>query len=154
VKARVEIVDEEDDEGFVEGPEAPRDSKGKRNHSNGREREGLPPQTVLARVLRELEEDFTHYKSIYVELAEQYGLMDAASNVSKRNVLAEHLREVIDILEQKGDQIASLYDLLTFKDKPISESVVSENRRTRSAPIAEVSSWGRNRGIKRHPTFA
>jgi hypothetical protein len=27
--------------------------------------------------------------------------MDAASNVSKRNVLAEHLREVIDILEQK-----------------------------------------------------
>jgi hypothetical protein len=62
VKARVEIVDEEDDEGFVEGPEAPRDSKGKRNHSNGREREGLPPQTVLARVLRELEEDFTHYK--------------------------------------------------------------------------------------------
>lgn len=27
--------------------------------------------------------------------------MDAVSNVVKRNVLAEHLREVIDILEQK-----------------------------------------------------
>jgi hypothetical protein len=26
-------------------------------------RRGLPPQTVLARVLRELEDDFTHYKS-------------------------------------------------------------------------------------------
>lgn len=39
--------------------------------------------------------------SIYIELAEQYGLMDAASNISKRNVLADHLREVIDILEQK-----------------------------------------------------
>jgi hypothetical protein len=39
--------------------------------------------------------------SIYIELAEQYGLMDAASNVSIRNVLAEHLREVIDILVQK-----------------------------------------------------
>ncbi|KAG9013566.1 hypothetical protein FRB90_005880 [Tulasnella sp. 427] len=79
----------------------------------------LPPQTVLARVVRELEDEFTHHKSIYVELAEQYALMDAASNVAKRNVLAEHLREVIDILEQKGDQIASLYDLLAFKDRPV-----------------------------------
>lgn len=39
--------------------------------------------------------------SIYLELAEQYGLMDATSNVSKRNVLADHLREVVDVLEQK-----------------------------------------------------
>ena len=38
---------------------------------------------------------------IYTELADQYKLMDPASNVVKRNVLAEHLREVIDILEQK-----------------------------------------------------
>jgi hypothetical protein len=27
--------------------------------------------------------------------------MDAASNVVKRNVLAQHLREVIDVLEQR-----------------------------------------------------
>ena len=39
---------------------------------------------------------------IYTELADQYKLMDPASNVVKRNVLAEHLREVIDILEQKA----------------------------------------------------
>ena len=66
--------------------------------------------------------------------------MDAASNVVKRNVLAQHLRDVIDVLEQRvrasalydlktrvanvfgqiqGDQIASLYDLLTFEDKPV-----------------------------------
>lgn len=38
---------------------------------------------------------------IYIELAEQYKLMDAISNVLKRNVLAEHLKEVIDVLEQK-----------------------------------------------------
>ena len=36
-----------------------------------------------------------------MELAHQYGLMDPASNVVKRNVLAEHLREVIDALEQR-----------------------------------------------------
>jgi Centrosome microtubule-binding domain of Cep57 len=39
--------------------------------------------------------------SIYTELAEQYRMMDAASNVVKRNVLAQHLREVIDVLEQR-----------------------------------------------------
>ena len=72
--------------------------------------------------------------------------MDAASNVHRRNTLAKHLREVVDILEQKvlpssplhipyycsplyhsqGDQIASLYDLLQFKDKPVAESVVPD----------------------------
>jgi hypothetical protein len=61
---------------------------------------------------------------------------------------------VADPPTSQGDQIASLYDLLTFKDKPTSESVVPENRRTRSAPSAETSSWGRSRGFKRHPTFA
>jgi hypothetical protein len=39
--------------------------------------------------------------SIYTELADQYKVMDAASNVVKRNVLAQHLREVIDVLEQR-----------------------------------------------------
>ena len=39
--------------------------------------------------------------SIYVELADQYKDMDAVSNVRKRNILAQHLREVVDILEQK-----------------------------------------------------
>ena len=38
---------------------------------------------------------------IYIELADQYKDIDPVSNVAKRNVLAEHLREVIDILEQK-----------------------------------------------------
>ena len=36
-----------------------------------------------------------------MELADQYKIIDAASNVAKRNVLAEHLKEVIDTLEQK-----------------------------------------------------
>lgn len=70
---------EDDDEGFAEGSEAghhehaPRD-KGKQRSQGvpfSREpeqwrktasKEGLPPQTVVARVIRELEDDFTHYK--------------------------------------------------------------------------------------------
>jgi len=95
----------------------------------------LPPQTVLVRVLRELEDDFTHYKGIYTELADQYKIMDAASNVVRRNVLAQHLREVIDVLEQRGDQIASLYDLLTFEDKPVARSVVPEKDPGKQEPV-------------------
>lgn len=52
---------------------------------------------------------------MYLELAEQYGAMDPASNVLKRNVLADHLRDIIDILEKKGDQIAALYDALKLR---------------------------------------
>lgn len=69
MRARVEDVDDDDDEGFVEGPE-PSGAKGKQRRPTlpvprkEAGHEGLPPQTVLARVLRELEDDFTHYKRL------------------------------------------------------------------------------------------
>ncbi|KAJ6557320.1 hypothetical protein DFH09DRAFT_1163769 [Mycena vulgaris] len=127
-----EEEESEEDEGFVEGEDEVESERVRNQRRTGKQREpddvnyeaaarkaGLPPQTIVARVIRELEDDFTHYKSVYVELADQYKDMDAVSDVPKRNMLAKHLREVVDILEQKGDQIASLYDCLTFKDKPI-----------------------------------
>jgi hypothetical protein len=47
-------------------------------------------------------------------------MMDAASNVVKRNVLAQHLRDVIDVLEQRVRD-GALYNLkqrlITFTDK-------------------------------------
>jgi hypothetical protein len=59
----VTVADANDsDEGFGEGSVAG-DEEGRRaplDFLNGDER--LPPQTVLVRVLRELEDDFTHYK--------------------------------------------------------------------------------------------
>ncbi|TDL22091.1 hypothetical protein BD410DRAFT_788773 [Rickenella mellea] len=122
-----EVGDDLDDEGYVEGSDADtgvRETERKYFGKFGGDK--LPPQTVLARVLRELEDDFTHYKGIYIELADQYKLMDANSNVLKRNVLAEHLQEVISALEQRGDQIASLYDLLTYKDKPLSPTACGQ----------------------------
>lgn len=79
----------------------------------------IPPQTVLARVVRELEDEFMHYKEIYRELAEEYRSMDCATQATKRHMVADHLRDVIDTIERKGDQITSLYGLLTFKDKPV-----------------------------------
>ncbi|CDO75300.1 hypothetical protein BN946_scf184654.g8 [Trametes cinnabarina] len=136
-RVRAQAGAEDEDEGYAEGPDdcahERRESRPQAAGNRGQE-DRVPPQTVLARVLRELEDDFTHYKSIYVELADQYKDMDPVSNVVKRNVLADHLREVIDILEQKGNQIASLYDLLTFKDKPIGDSAFPKGNTTRRVP--------------------
>lgn len=43
--------------------------------------------------------DFQECNSIYTDLAEQYRKMSPLS--TKRRVLAEHLKEVIDTMEQK-----------------------------------------------------
>ncbi|CCM06128.1 uncharacterized protein FIBRA_08377 [Fibroporia radiculosa] len=161
------------DEGFVEGSEEDnrahlRPGEAARTRARGspiqQSDDRLPPQTVLTRVLRELEDDFTHYKrsamvvqchdlanspgghiSIYIELADQYKLMDAVSNVVKRNVVAGNLREVIDLLEQKGDQIASLYDLLSFQDKPENPVATQHSRESMSRPLSRP-------GLKPRPT--
>ena len=42
--------------------------------------------------------------------------MDAVSNVRKRNILAQHLREVVDILEQKVFGFALLLEGVTRTD--------------------------------------
>ncbi|EAU85851.2 hypothetical protein CC1G_05068 [Coprinopsis cinerea okayama7 len=132
-----EDEEDEDDEGFAEGSDDAHGGRARAGVStdpnayrNAGRKAGLPPQTVVMRVVRDLEDDFTHYKSVYVELADQYKEMDAVSDVPRRNLLAKHLREVVDILEQKGDQIASLYELLSFKDKPSAESGVPSTRRS------------------------
>ncbi|KAH9058994.1 hypothetical protein EDB83DRAFT_2548255 [Lactarius deliciosus] len=156
---KVTVADVGEDEGFEEGSIA----DGERGHGatmnldfldKGSGSDKLPPQTVLVRVLRELEDDFTHYKGIYTELADQYKVMDAASNVVKRNVLAQHLREVIDVLEQRGDQIASLYDLLTFEDKPVARSVVPEKDCSKHHTAPTCSERTRQAGSRKRLTFA
>ncbi|KAG1868981.1 hypothetical protein DFJ58DRAFT_742556 [Suillus subalutaceus] len=85
----------------------------------------LPSQTVLARVLRELEEEFTHHKGIYSELADEYKSMDSMVQAARRRIVADHLRDIIDLIERKVDQIQSLYDLLKFEDKPSSRQRIS-----------------------------
>jgi hypothetical protein len=90
--------------------------------------------------------------------------------------LAQHLREVIDVLEQKvsgvswfnlkhgahhicgqiqGDQIASLYDLLTFEDKPVARSVVPEKDPRKQEPVGLERTRTRPSGSrKRRLAFA
>ncbi|KAI8455047.1 hypothetical protein BY996DRAFT_4581232 [Phakopsora pachyrhizi] len=94
------------------------------------DREGLPPQTVLVNILRELEEDFEIHRKIFVELSDTYKKMNPASTlISKRRALAQHLKESVDTLEKKAGHIKHLYDLLHFKDLPI-------------RPGTEAPDWG------------
>lgn len=77
----------------------------------------IPPQTVLTRVIAELEADFHHFRMIYIELADQYKVLDVACSTDKRQVLAEHLKEVIDSMERKAEQVSALYSLMTVEDR-------------------------------------
>jgi hypothetical protein len=54
-------------------------------------------------------------RRIYIELADQYKEMDAASDKPKRNLLADHLREVVDVLEQKVRPVFLVCCLLANK---------------------------------------
>lgn len=122
--------------------------KGKQRSADafGAEDEGeqnQPSQKMVQKVVDELQDDFSHYKSIYVELAQQYAIMDAVSDVPRRNLLAKHVVEVLAILEQKGDQIAALTKLMS---NPSATSTVSQDR-YHHQHHAKGS-------LKRHPTFA
>ncbi|KIJ60268.1 hypothetical protein HYDPIDRAFT_117349 [Hydnomerulius pinastri MD-312] len=91
----------EDDEG-IEEASVVEDVIERMDRNGGTLKPGdVPPQTVLARVIRELEDEFTHYKQIYSDLAEEYKSMDCATQAAKRHMVADHLRDVIDVLERK-----------------------------------------------------
>ncbi|KAG9315545.1 hypothetical protein JVU11DRAFT_3166 [Chiua virens] len=79
----------------------------------------VPPQTVLARVIGELEDEFAHFREIYSRLADEYRSLDSAVEATNRHAVSDRLRDVIEVLERKGNQIATLYDLLIFEDKAL-----------------------------------
>ncbi|KAI5481911.1 hypothetical protein MNV49_000188 [Pseudohyphozyma bogoriensis] len=79
------------------------------------EKERRPdPRLALESVLRDLEADFGLHKRIYIELSDQYRVMDSKAESAKRRTLAEHLKESIDTLEVKADQVKRLHDLLHY----------------------------------------
>ena len=50
-----------------------RDREDEEHWRNVRKNQGLPPQTAVARVIRELEDDFTHYKRLVVRISQYSG---------------------------------------------------------------------------------
>ena len=56
---------------------------------------------------------------MYVELADQYKVMDAVSDVRRRNTLARHLTEIVDILEQKVTRFLLFMQLILISYREI-----------------------------------
>ncbi|KAG0144972.1 hypothetical protein CROQUDRAFT_46451 [Cronartium quercuum f. sp. fusiforme G11] len=78
------------------------------------------PQTVLVKIIHEIEEDFETHRKIFVELSETYRAMEPGKeDLVKRKALAAHLKESVDTLEKKAEQIHELYRLLEFRDLPL-----------------------------------
>ncbi|KAF8648981.1 hypothetical protein AX16_006095 [Volvariella volvacea WC 439] len=143
-----------EDEGFAEGDGyAHRRSAGKSKPGDGMLEMEQPPQTMVQNVIEELQDDLVHYKSIFIELTDQYKLMDPVSDVRRRNVLAQHIKEVIDILEQKANQIAALTKLLKYQDQaPPSWNNVKRTASSSSQPLEPRRP--QPAALRRHPTYA
>jgi len=131
---------EDKDEGFDEGveprpqPDHPRETGRsigrtytieeileRMDRNGGTLRPGdIPPQTVLARVIGELEDEFAHFREyvwpfllshfllmsrsdarVYSNLTEEYSALDCATQAAKRHVVGDRLRDVIEVLERK-----------------------------------------------------
>ncbi|WVQ76711.1 hypothetical protein IAR50_006385 [Cryptococcus sp. DSM 104548] len=69
-------------------------------------------RVTLQKLLGQAEEDYVHYKSIYVDLATRYKSLDPASDPRKRHLVAKKLKQVIGVLERKGDEVKDLKSLL------------------------------------------
>ncbi|KAK4056743.1 hypothetical protein OIO90_002295 [Microbotryomycetes sp. JL221] len=72
----------------------------------------LDSRKALENVLKDLEDDFELHKKIYVELSDRYKSMSSKSNSTKRKTLANHLKQSIDTLEVKAQQVKRLHDLI------------------------------------------
>ncbi|BFZ63109.1 hypothetical protein YB2330_004229 [Saitoella coloradoensis] len=75
-------------------------------------RPSMHPHTALTSVLSQLEDEFRHLKLHYQELLQEYEAMDPAVGKRKRKAVASRLRDIIEELEAKADQIYALYDVL------------------------------------------
>ncbi|GES92343.1 hypothetical protein GLOIN_2v500423 [Rhizophagus clarus] len=76
------------------------------------------PDIALGRVIGNLMDELKHLKMHYGNLVIEYQKIDPLDSKSKRSALAEELKEIMDQMEIKGDQIATLYDIQQKTVKP------------------------------------
>lgn len=75
-------------------------------------RPSQPPVPALHSVLAGLEDEFRHLKLRYHSLTDDYNRLDPSLGKKKRKALATDLRQTIESLEGKADQIYAIFDVL------------------------------------------
>ncbi|PWN49788.1 hypothetical protein IE53DRAFT_387970 [Violaceomyces palustris] len=68
--------------------------------------------STLTRILEEHMDEFIHQRMLYSELADELKLVHPGMNAIKRKILAEHVLEAVEALEQKAERINLLQTLL------------------------------------------
>ncbi len=69
-------------------------------------------EETLRTVLQEHWDEFVHQRMLYAELADELKAFDPAMSKPKRTLLAQHVLEAVEALEQKADRINRLEELL------------------------------------------
>ncbi|GAA6001409.1 hypothetical protein JCM10207_006652 [Rhodosporidiobolus poonsookiae] len=77
-----------------------------------KEREREEHRRTLEGVLERLEEEFAVQKKIYLELTAEYQSMTSRHDSGKRRALASHLKQSIDVLEDKARDVKQYADAL------------------------------------------
>ncbi|KAK9430570.1 centrosome microtubule-binding domain of Cep57-domain-containing protein [Lipomyces doorenjongii] len=75
-------------------------------------RPSMRPETAVTTVLSQLEDEFRHLKLQYQSHVDKYEHLNPAVSKHKRKALVTRLKEIIEELETKADQIYALYDVL------------------------------------------
>ncbi|KTW26377.1 hypothetical protein T552_02859 [Pneumocystis carinii B80] len=75
-------------------------------------RPSMSPRNALSMVIIQLEDEFKHLKLKYQEFIQSYEKVDPSVGKRKRKVLAGKLKNIIEELEAKADQIYALYDVV------------------------------------------
>ncbi|EMR09349.1 hypothetical protein PNEG_02303 [Pneumocystis murina B123] len=75
-------------------------------------RPSMSPKSALSMVITQLEDEFKHLKLRYQEFIQSYEKVDPSIGKRKRKALAGKLKNIIEELEAKADQIYALYDVV------------------------------------------
>ncbi|KAJ8101051.1 centrosome microtubule-binding domain of Cep57-domain-containing protein [Lipomyces tetrasporus] len=78
-------------------------------------RPSMRPETAVTSVLSQLEDEFRHLKLQYQSQVDKYEQLDPAVSKRRRKAVVGRLKEIIEELETKADQIYALYDVLESK---------------------------------------
>ncbi|KAG5437382.1 hypothetical protein PCANB_000813 [Pneumocystis canis] len=93
-------------------------------------RPSMSPKNALSMVITQLEDEFKHLKLKYQEFIQSYEKIDPAVGKKKRKALVGKLKNIIEKLEAKADQIYALYDVteITKESGNILKKVLKNGR--------------------------
>ena len=99
---------------------------------------------ALTRILREHWDEFIHQRMLYAELADELKTLSPRMSRAKRQILAQHVLEAVELLELKADRIARLEKLLAIFKEPSLQAAIDRITPKAHKIAANRAKVGRN----------